>query len=364
MKKILAVILAACGLASTSATAGELRVLATTPTGDRAYIIPVDGSLAPTVNLAVPRNTQALMIGYVAESQPGPAAAAPSEPAPQAEASDVAHKEEPVETYSSTQDAAAPEAPANDEAPAERTRLYASAKAGFGFLKIKDIKMTSRQAMSNPTMSGMGVSWLEDSSVSAEGGNKARGVYAYAAGLEVPMWLGAFRFEFEYNESDNHIYDLYSDSSDKPMRLTLSPMTRFFNLYWDLPGLYRRFDGGDAVRLYVGAGVGMSKIRAHAMWEDDSIGAFYPGEKFYTDTRVVSRDKAYNYAGGIAFWIGNHLAFDFGYRHVNYGKIRGTTENFFTLVDTYLGAPAPVSLSNVEAKTRANEFFGGIRLSF
>jgi len=49
---------------------------------------------------------------------------------------------------------------------------------------------------------------------------------------------------------------------------------------------------------------------------------------------------------------------------VNYGRIRGMTENFFTLVDTYLGEPAPVSLSNVEARTRANEFFGGIRLSF
>gem|GEM_PF-5060197 len=359
MKKILAAILAACGFAATNANAGELRVLATTPTGDRAYIIPVDGSLAPTVNLAVPRNTQALMIGYVAETQPESALAAPSEPAPHAEVGNASYKEEPVETYS-----AAEAAPAKEEAPEERTRLYASAKAGFGFLKIKDIKMTSRVAMSNPTMSGMGVSWLEDSPVSAEGGNKARGIYAYAAGLEIPMWLGAFRFEFEYNESDNHIYDLYGDSSDKPMRLTISPMTRFFNLYWDLPGLYRRFDGGDAVRLYAGAGIGMSKIRAHAMWEDDSIGAYYPGEKFYTDTRVVSRDKAYNYAGGIAFWVGNHLAFDFGYRHVNYGRIRGMTENFFTLVDTYLGEPAPVSLSNVEARTRANEFFGGIRLSF
>jgi hypothetical protein len=103
---------------------------------------------------------------------------------------------------------------------------------------------------------------------------------------------------------------------------------------------------------------------ARAEWEDDSIGAVLPGERFYTDSVAISRDIAYNFTGGIAFWFGNHLALDFSYRRTNYGTLRGTTENFFSFIDTHLGAPTPTSISNVEAKTKANEFFGGVRLSF
>jgi len=382
MKKIFSTILVACAFAACSAKAGELRVLASTPTGDKAYIIPVDGSLAPTVNLAVPRNTQSLMIGYVPAPQPEPIVGIPMEPVVQAEEPRAVTNVTPVEeTPVAPQDTVieatpvAASAPAEEKkAPAKRVRPYVSAKAGFGFFKIRNISMTTRVATYDydydpitglpPTLSSLpGVAWLENSTVAAEGGNKPRGIYAYAAGLELPVRFGSFRMEFEYNESDNHIYDLYGDSSSQPMRLTLAPMTRFLNLYWDWPGFYRKDDGGAAVRPYFGVGLGISAIRAHAVWEDDAIGAVVPDTKFYTDTRTISRDKAYNYNAGVAFAIGEHLALDFGYRHVNYGKIRGTTENFFTYVDVDYGAGKPVSLSDVELKTRANEYFGGIRLS-
>ena len=184
-------------------------------------------------------------------------------------------------------------------------RPYASVKASYSKLnmdgKISDASGVYRTAKKDWVM----------------GGSAAVGVKSCA-----------FRAEFEYNQSatavDKRAFAYDAGKSKEKYR------SYMFNGYFDIPT-------GTNFHPYVGAGIGIARIRSSLTWWTPFAG----------DTRKRETNLAWQIAAGLGYNLTRNWTLDIGYRYVDNGHIKWSTAD-----------------GNLKYDCTAHQILAGVRYTF
>ena len=164
-----------------------------------------------------------------------------------------------------------------------RVRPYVSAKLGHAWANQRAYTWDAANPADKDKLAGTDNVWMG----------------AYALGLKIC----AFRAEFEYNHWGKAHGDRELRTWGDYTRTSLRQQSWMLNGYFDIPTK-------TAVRPYVGAGLGMARIRGKVIWPMDG----------WTDLRGKTT-FAWQVGGGIGFNLTKNLTFDVGYRYVNNGNV-------------------------------------------
>ncbi|MBP5344169.1 MAG: porin family protein [Alphaproteobacteria bacterium] len=149
---------------------------------------------------------------------------------------------------------------------------------------------------------------------------------AFAAGVKVC----AFRTELEYNHWGKTKSDRVLPAWNERAVSTLEQQSLMLNGYFDIPTK-------TALRPYVGAGIGMARIRGRVLYPE-------------TVGKHVHRDTSFAWQAGAGFGydLTKNLTLDVGYRYVNNGNV---------VIKSDFGFP-------IKYKARDQEILVGLRYAF
>lgn len=166
-----------------------------------------------------------------------------------------------------------------------------------------------------------GTRWKENDKVKNFGGDVAVGAK-----------MGAVRAELAYTYlAKDDKTRKYDDGKDKA---EISGQSFMLNGYYDL-------ENPTIFKPYVGAGVGMAKIKYHSKYTDFVDPDFNSSESY-------SKNKfAYSLMAGIGAEVTKNVTLDIGYRYTDYGSFSKTIDD-----------------EKVKFDTKAHQVLAGVRYSF
>ena len=143
--------------------------------------------------------------------------------------------------------------------------------------------------------------WIADDSTTKQklAGTDNVWMGAYAVGVKVC----AFRAEFEYNHWGKAHSEKASGAWTGYTRTGLRQQSWMLNGYFDIPTK-------TAFRPYVGAGIGLARIRGRVNWVDDE----------WLDVKGKTT-RAWQVGAGIGYNVTKNVTLDVGYRYVNNGNV-------------------------------------------
>lgn len=130
----------------------------------------------------------------------------------------------------------------------------------------------------------------------------------FGASLAYGVKISDFRTELEGNWNAN-AEDKFVDQDGDKTKTKVTAHSLMWNTYYDIPT-------GLPVRPYVGAGIGVARVKATLSWPDFN-------EKF----SMKKTKFAYQLGAGVSYDLTSNWAIDAGYRYLDYGKFTKTDED-------------------------------------
>jgi opacity protein-like surface antigen len=162
-----------------------------------------------------------------------------------------------------------------------------------------------------------------------------------ALGLRTPVSLGAVRMEIEYARNGD-AKKSHTNKDDEKFDITLKNQTLLFNAYYD-------FNTNTAFTPYIGAGLGVARLKGTMNWvEDIDDGSSISSGKSRTNF-------AWQIGAGVAYNINENVAVDLGYRYIDYGKLSKSSSEEYDWGD--------ITISN-KVESKAHEIMLGLRYTF
>ena len=183
-----------------------------------------------------------------------------------------------------------------------------------------------------PYASVKAVMSFTDGKIKVDGENENDKLKNFGGDVAVGAKMGAVRAELAYTYlAKDDKTRKYDDGKDKT---EISGQSFMLNGYYDL-------ENPTIFKPYVGAGVGMAKIKYHSKYTD----FVYPE---YNETNSVSKNKfAYSLMAGVGAEITKNVTLDIGYRYTDYGSFSKTIDD-----------------EKVKFDTKAHQVLAGVRYSF
>lgn len=183
-----------------------------------------------------------------------------------------------------------------------------------------------------PYASVKAVMSFTDGKIKVDDENENDKVKNFGGDVAVGAKMGAVRAELAYTYlAKDDKTRKYDDGKDKA---EISGQSFMLNGYYDL-------ENPTIFKPYVGAGVGMAKIKYHSKYTD-----FVAPE--YNETNSISKNKfAYSLMAGIGAEVTKNVTLDIGYRYTDYGSFSKTIDD-----------------EKVKFDTKAHQVLAGVRYSF
>lgn len=183
-----------------------------------------------------------------------------------------------------------------------------------------------------PYASVKAVMSFTDGKIKVDDENENDKVKNFGGDVAVGAKMGAVRAELAYTylakDDKTRKYD------DEKYKTEISSQSFMLNGYYDL-------ENPTIFKPYVGAGVGMAKIKYHCKYTD-----FVDPE--YNETNSISKNKfAYSLMAGVGAEITKNVTLDIGYRYTDYGSFSKNIEG-----------------DKVKFDTKAHQVLAGVRYSF
>ena len=183
-----------------------------------------------------------------------------------------------------------------------------------------------------PYASVKAVMSFTDGKIKVDDENENDKVKNFGGDVAVGAKMGAVRAELAYTylakDDKTRKYD------DEKYKTEISSQSFMLNGYYDL-------ENPTIFKPYVGAGVGMAKIKYHSKYTD-----FVDPE--YNETNSISKNKfAYSLMAGVGAEITKNVTLDIGYRYTDYGSFSKNIEG-----------------DKVKFDTKAHQVLAGVRYSF
>ncbi len=183
-----------------------------------------------------------------------------------------------------------------------------------------------------PYASVKAVMSFTDGKIKVDDENENDKVKNFGGDVAVGAKMGAVRAELAYTylakDDKTRKYD------DEKYKTEISGQSFMLNGYYDL-------ENPTIFKPYVGAGVGMAKIKYHSKYTD-----FVDPE--YNETNSISKNKfAYSLMAGVGAEITKNVTLDIGYRYTDYGSFSKNIEG-----------------DKVKFDTKAHQVLAGVRYSF
>lgn len=176
------------------------------------------------------------------------------------------------------------------------------------------------------------MSFTDGKAKSTEGDNEKDKLKNFGGDVAVGAKMGAVRAELAYAylaKDDKTRKD--DDGKDKT---EISGQSFMLNGYYDL-------ENPTIFKPYVGAGVGMAKIKYHSKYTDFVDPDLNSSESY-------SKNKfAYSLMAGVGAEITKNVTLDIGYRYTDYGSFSKTVED-----------------GKLKFDTKAHQILAGVRYSF
>ena len=161
-----------------------------------------------------------------------------------------------------------------------------------------------------------------------------------ALGLRTPLSSGAVRAEIEYSRNGDAKKSHTNDG--EKFDIKLKNQTLLFNAYYD-------FNTNTALTPYVGAGLGVARLKGTMNWVEElddgcSVGSGKSRTNF-----------AWQIGAGIAYNLNQNVAADLGYRYIDYGKLSKSSSEEYDW--------GGITISN-KIESKAHEIMLGLRYTF
>lgn len=183
-----------------------------------------------------------------------------------------------------------------------------------------------------PYASVKAVMSFTDGKIKVDDENENDKVKNFGGDVAVGAKMGAVRAELAYTYlAKDDKTRKYDDGKDKT---EISGQSFMLNGYYDL-------ENPTIFKPYVGAGVGMAKMKYQAKYTD-----FVNPE--YNETNSSSKNKfAYSLMAGVGAEVTKNVTLDIGYRYTDYGSFSKTIDD-----------------EKVKFDTKAHQVLAGVRYSF
>lgn len=183
-----------------------------------------------------------------------------------------------------------------------------------------------------PYASVKAVMSFTDGKIKVDGENENDKLKNFGGDVAVGAKMGAVRAELAYTYlAKDDKTRKYDDGKDKT---EISGQSFMLNGYYDL-------ENPTIFKPYVGAGVGMAKIKYQAKYTD------FVDPDFNSSDSVSKNKFAYSLMAGVGAEITKNVTLDIGYRYTDYGSFSKNIEG-----------------DKVKFDTKAHQVLAGVRYSF
>lgn len=183
-----------------------------------------------------------------------------------------------------------------------------------------------------PYASVKAVMSFTDGKIKVDGENENDKLKNFGGDVAVGAKMGAVRAELAYTYlAKDDKTRKYDDGKDKT---EISGQSFMLNGYYDL-------ENPTIFKPYVGAGVGMAKIKYQAKYTD------FVDPDFNSSDSVSKNKFAYSLMAGVGAEITKNVTLDIGYRYTDYGSFSKTIDD-----------------EKVKFDTKAHQVLAGVRYSF